>query len=189
MADECTNANCDRRGEYLTAATDLLVSDLEWMVAQWANEGAARVEVMLNPDAGLAAILTGMGSLSYGEVAGERMPQALVGTHQRGSPISLMTASTDQIRQLDGYVGSIAYSGDGNSIAVTSPRGGVVHMYDASTRMFFRDILLTDVSGIASLEDTFVVTTGTGQLQSMTRGDSNFSGQIDVKWDNHLVAI
>jgi hypothetical protein len=62
-------------------------------------------------------------------------------------------------------------------------------MYDASTRMFFRDIILTDVGGIASLEDTFVVTTGTGQLQSITRGDSNFSGQIDVKWDNHLVAI
>jgi putative iron-regulated protein len=73
LADECTNANCDRRGEYLTAATDLLVSDLEWMVAQWANDGAARAEVMTNEDAGLAAMLTGMGSLSYGEVAGERM--------------------------------------------------------------------------------------------------------------------
>jgi hypothetical protein len=130
------------------------------------------------------------GDVAFGmQWQGDQMPQALVGTHQRGSPISLMTESTDQIRQLDGYVGSIAYSGDGNSIAVTSPRGGVVHMYDASTRMFFRDILLTDVSGIASLEDTFVVTTGTGQLQSMTRGDRNFSGQIDVKWDNHLVAI
>jgi putative iron-regulated protein len=73
IADECTNTNCDRRGEYLTAATDLLVSDLEWMVAQWANDGAARAEVMTNEDAGLAAMLTGMGSLSYGEVAGERM--------------------------------------------------------------------------------------------------------------------
>jgi putative iron-regulated protein len=73
LANDCTNANCDRRGEYLTAATDLLVSDLEWMVAQWANDGAARAEVMTNEDAGLAAMLTGMGSLSYGEVAGERM--------------------------------------------------------------------------------------------------------------------
>jgi putative iron-regulated protein len=73
LANDCTNANCDRRGEYLTAATDLLVSDLEWMVAQWADHGAARAEVMTNKDAGLAAMLTGMGSLSYGEVAGERM--------------------------------------------------------------------------------------------------------------------
>ncbi len=73
-ADElCTNDNCDRRGEYLTAATDLLVSDLEYMSAQWADDGAARAVLNENTDAGLAAILTGMGSLSYGEVAGERM--------------------------------------------------------------------------------------------------------------------
>jgi putative iron-regulated protein len=73
LGDDCTNANCDRRGDYLTAATDLLVSDLEWMAAQWADGGAARAEVMSDEDAGLAAMLTGMGSLSYGEVAGERM--------------------------------------------------------------------------------------------------------------------
>ena len=71
--DACTNDNCDRRGEYLTAATDLLVSDLEWMTAQWAAGGAARAELNRNEDAGIAAVLTGMGSLSYGEVAGERM--------------------------------------------------------------------------------------------------------------------
>ncbi|AXI44720.1 peptidase [Sulfitobacter sp. SK012] len=76
--DACTNDNCDRRGEYLKAATDLLVSDLEWMTAQWADDGAARAEVVSNPDAGLAAILTGMGSLSYGETAGERMRLGLM---------------------------------------------------------------------------------------------------------------
>lgn len=78
MGDDCTNANCDRRGEYLTAATDLLVSDLEWMTAQWSDAGAARAEVMGNEDTGLAAMLTGMGSLSYGEVAGERMRLGLM---------------------------------------------------------------------------------------------------------------
>ncbi|MBU2983370.1 peptidase [Lentibacter algarum] len=71
--DICTHDNCERRGQYLVAATDLLVSDLEWMTAQWADAGAARVGLTGNTDAGLAAILTGMGSLSYGEVAGERM--------------------------------------------------------------------------------------------------------------------
>ncbi|MEM9342408.1 MAG: imelysin family protein [Pseudomonadota bacterium] len=71
--DACTNGNCDRRGEYLKAATDLLVSDLEWIVAQWAEGGEARTTVMADEDAGIASILTGMGSLSYGETAGERM--------------------------------------------------------------------------------------------------------------------
>jgi putative iron-regulated protein len=71
--DDCSNDNCDRRAAYLVAATDLLISDLDWMAAQWADEGAARTALTANADAGLAAILTGMGSLSYGEVAGERM--------------------------------------------------------------------------------------------------------------------
>jgi len=70
---ECTNGNCDRRGDYLTAATELLVSDLAWMADQWKDGGAARAAVMENEDAGISTILTGMGSLSYGEQAGERM--------------------------------------------------------------------------------------------------------------------
>jgi len=76
--DDCTNGNCDRRAEYLAAATDLLVSDLEWMVAQWAEGGAARANLMADEQAGLSAILTGMGSLSYGETAGERMRLGLM---------------------------------------------------------------------------------------------------------------
>ena len=35
----CTNGNCERRADYLRAATDLLVDDLAWMAAQW---GAGR---------------------------------------------------------------------------------------------------------------------------------------------------
>lgn len=73
MGADCTNGNCDRRGEYLAAATDLLISDLEYMAGAWADGGEARVELMSDADAGISAILTGMGSLSYGETAGERM--------------------------------------------------------------------------------------------------------------------
>lgn len=71
--DDCTNGNCDRRAAYLKAATDLLVSDLEWMTAQWAEGGEASAGLTADPDAAIAAMLTGMGSLSYGELAGERM--------------------------------------------------------------------------------------------------------------------
>ena len=76
--DDCTNDNCDRRGEYLAAATELLISDLQWMTAQWQDDGVARSELTANEDTGLAAILTGMGSLSYGEQAGERMRLGLM---------------------------------------------------------------------------------------------------------------
>ncbi|MCZ4351921.1 peptidase [Roseovarius aestuarii] len=76
--DACTGGNCDRRGDYLKAVTELLVSDLEWMAAQWAEGGDARAAVSSDADAGLSAMLTGMGSLSYGEQAGERMRLGLM---------------------------------------------------------------------------------------------------------------
>jgi putative iron-regulated protein len=71
--DACTGGNCDRRAAYLVAATDLLVTDLTYMAGQWAEGGEARARVLADPNTGLLAMLTGMGSLSYGELAGERM--------------------------------------------------------------------------------------------------------------------
>lgn len=73
QGDACTGGNCARRGDYLKAATELLVSDLEWMVAQWQEGGDARTQLTADENAGIGTILTGMGSLSYGEQAGERM--------------------------------------------------------------------------------------------------------------------
>ena len=71
----CSWGNCDRRAAYLKAATDLLVDDLAWMAAQWGAGGEARKAAA---ESGLSAILTGMGSLSYGELAGERMKLGLL---------------------------------------------------------------------------------------------------------------
>ncbi len=77
--DGCTNGHCDRRAQYLKAATDLLVSDLAWMAKQWAKDGKARQGlVKAKPDNGITTMLTGMGSLSYGELAGERMKLGLM---------------------------------------------------------------------------------------------------------------
>jgi len=75
---DCTGGNCDRRAAYLKAATTLLIADLEEMVANWTADGAAREALLADPAAGIAAILTGMGSLSYGELAGERMKLGLL---------------------------------------------------------------------------------------------------------------
>ena len=75
----CTGGHCDRRAAYLAAASDLLVTDLEEMVANWGPDGAARKGLLEgDPKSGLATILTGMGSLSYGELAGERMKLGLL---------------------------------------------------------------------------------------------------------------
>ena len=77
--NSCSRKNCERRAAYLKTATDLLADDLTWMVAQWAPGGDAR-EGLLNGsiEEGLSTIVTGMGSLSYGELAGERMQLGLL---------------------------------------------------------------------------------------------------------------
>lgn len=76
--ENCTNGNCDRRAAYLKAASTLLIADLEEMVGNWKTDGAARTALLENHDKGIAAILTGMGSLSYGELAGERIKLGLL---------------------------------------------------------------------------------------------------------------
>lgn len=73
----CTGGNCARRVQYLQSATKLLVADLNDMVANWVAGGAAR-KAAEEGETGLATILTGMGSLSYGELAGERMKLGLL---------------------------------------------------------------------------------------------------------------
>lgn len=76
--DACTGGNCDRRAAYLQSATDLLVADLTEMVDNWDEDGPARAAVTADPQKGVLAILTGMGSLSYGELAGERIKLGLM---------------------------------------------------------------------------------------------------------------
>lgn len=75
----CTGGHCDRRTQYLRAVTDLLIDDLTWMANQWKASGRARAALSKGGDAAaLIAIFTGLGSLSYGELAGERMKLGLM---------------------------------------------------------------------------------------------------------------
>ncbi|MBU5693888.1 imelysin family protein, partial [Vibrio cholerae] len=76
----CTNNHCDRRAQYLKAAAQLLVTDLEWMEKQWASGEKDNYRQQLlseSAENGLRKMLFGMGSLSLGELAGERMKVAL----------------------------------------------------------------------------------------------------------------
>ncbi|MDH1338090.1 imelysin family protein [Ectopseudomonas oleovorans] len=80
VGEGATGGHNERRRTYLKAATDLLVSDLNDMVEQWKDgvEGNYRSELVADSaDNGLRKMLFGMGSLSLGELAGERMKVAL----------------------------------------------------------------------------------------------------------------
>ncbi len=77
--ENCSNGHCERRRDYLKAAISLLVADLEEMVFNWQPNGAAYQDLLRKgPQGGLATMLTGMGSLAYGELAGERIRLGLL---------------------------------------------------------------------------------------------------------------
>ena len=71
----CTGGNCDRRSAYLMAAVNVLIEDLTAITDEWAIDGQARKDLELN---GISAIATGLGSLAYGELAGERTKLGLM---------------------------------------------------------------------------------------------------------------
>lgn len=80
VGEGATGGHNERRRAFLKAATDLLVSDLNDMVEQWKDDmqGNYRSELVADSaDNGLRKMLFGMGSLSLGELAGERMKVAL----------------------------------------------------------------------------------------------------------------
>jgi len=73
--DYDTADNADRRGEYLSIITQLLVDDLAGLITEWEDgqDNYRKTFVELDPKDGITHMLTGMGALSGFELAGERI--------------------------------------------------------------------------------------------------------------------
>jgi putative iron-regulated protein len=74
---------CTRRGQYLVATAELLIEELSKVAQQWEPlSGDHYNNFVAGGDTSLAKILEGMGRLSFGELAGERMNIALIENSQ-----------------------------------------------------------------------------------------------------------
>ncbi len=78
VSDYVEAANSERRAEYLRLATEQLVTDLTAVRDAWDPEATDgyRSEFLADPQAALQKMLRGIGALSAGELAGERMAVA-----------------------------------------------------------------------------------------------------------------
>ncbi len=79
VEDYTTAGNADRRATYLAVASDVLVAHLQDMVDAWApgrSDNYRAGFVSADPDDSIQKIITGIGELSRGELAGERMTVA-----------------------------------------------------------------------------------------------------------------
>ncbi|MEM6759143.1 MAG: DUF1513 domain-containing protein [Pseudomonadota bacterium] len=103
----------------------------------------------------------------------------LLGVHRRGAAPQLYPEAS--VRRMQGYLGSVAM--DGAQIAVTSPRSGLLQVFDDVGLV--QETPLTDVCGVAAGGAGFLVTTGTGLVRAPGAKDAAWP----LAWDNHLVAI
>ncbi|RYH02616.1 DUF1513 domain-containing protein [Salipiger sp. IMCC34102] len=106
----------------------------------------------------------------------------LLAIHIRGEALQFRSADDAAQRSMEGYAGSVAWSGDGSRVAITSPRGGVAHIYggDADPEILHR----ADICGVAPFGKGFAFTDGLGGALT-PKG----ARRHPVAWDNHLVPI
>lgn len=112
----------------------------------------------------------------------------LLGLHQRGQSARLLQAPFSLQMGLNGYAGSVSYNGTGDMLAITSPRGGQVHFYDAGGD-FIGNWKRRDVCGLRAMGDGFLASDGNGALHRITVEGGKPLTVTPRAWDNHIVSI
>ncbi|HPE26422.1 DUF1513 domain-containing protein [Albidovulum sp.] len=114
---------------------------------------------------------------------------ALLGFHGlHGGAPRLARAPDDLHRAMQGYAGSIAAFEAGGKVAISSPKGGRVQVFD-SDGTFAHEILRADVCGLAPLGDRLVMTDGHGAFVVTEGGVPVGHTRAPRAWDNHIVAL
>lgn len=109
-------------------------------------------------------------------------PVPLLGLHRSGTPQLLSAPEPEQLA-LRGYVGSVAFSGNGEHVAITGPRGGVAHIYDVASGTH-EVIHRPDICGTAPLGTGLAFTDGKGAVMTPAGPKLHL-----LRWDNHLVPL
>lgn len=96
--------------------------------------------------------------------------------------------------QFKGYCGSVAYDKCSNTVAVTSPRGGIIGIWNAADQYaWLGDAYLPDGCGIDrdTVNGGFVLSSGEGVLSVISSdGTSRALERFPFRqWDNHLTSV
>ncbi|EEE38034.1 twin-arginine translocation pathway signal [Rhodobacteraceae bacterium KLH11] len=113
----------------------------------------------------------------------------LLGLHRLGQKARLFAAPAAAQNSVQGYAGSIAFSADGNAIAITCPRGNTLHRFSAHSGTFKDALALEDVCGLGAGTEGLIFTTGTGAFGVLTDTRAAITARPDCQWDNHLIPI
>ncbi len=130
------------------------------------------------------------GDVAFGmQWQGEAEVTSLVGLHRMGAEAILFEAPKQQVRAMNGYIGSIAFAKDAKTIAVTSPRGGLIQTFNTLSHTIVASSAITDVCGVAPHDRGYAITSGTGQIGNLIGRHQNLKKSAAYQWDNHLILI
>ena len=113
----------------------------------------------------------------------------LLALHRQGGEVQLLRAPEQEHLDMQGYGASVAFSGDGSLVAITSSRGGQVQVFDAVSGEYLASHYADDLSGVGRADDGFLLTAGTGVVSRLTGAKFSPVRQFGRNWDNHLVRI
>src|SRR5690606_34636674 len=109
----------------------------------------------------------------------------LLGLHRKGEAPRLLTAGEALQPGLGGYVGAVAFSRDGGRVAISSPVGGHVHVYDSENGALLSAVPRADVCGLGLAGDALVATDGMGGILRLDPGTNPILAARNRNWDNH----
>ncbi len=110
----------------------------------------------------------------------------LVALIDRDVGLALKSAPARVAARMRNYCGSVAFSGDGASFAVSSPRGGLMTFWDGDGN--FRESLeFEDGCGLAASGGGFLMTSGRGVIANESA--SALKSHKNIAFDNHLLAL
>ncbi len=140
--------------------------------------------------------IDGHGSVWFGcQFQGDKAtrPQ-LVGRIKRDGVPELLNAPEDVLHGFNNYIGSVMTSRDGEIVATSSPRGGQVVYWNATSGQVLGRDRVRDGCGVAARpSNDFLISDGAGELLA---GGPDHGGAPDlvrrdgkVSWDNHMVSL
>lgn len=112
----------------------------------------------------------------------------LLGLHRRGEKPVLDQMPVPEAVAMAGYVGSVAFDTSGQRVAISSPRGGRVQIFN-ETGQHLQAIQREDVCGIAASGTGFLLSDGLGGLMRVDGDLHPLAKKSGRAWDHHLVPV
>lgn len=158
------------------------------------GDGALLAQVELDADLHknsirhLAVHADGMVAFAMQWQGAEGMTPPLLGLHRIGEAPILCEAPELLAYRMKGYAGSVAFSGAGDRVAITCPRGGLVALFGKAGG-FVGAVERADVCGIGPMGAGFLATDGMGGVNAVQGLNLRPLQVFERAWDNHLVRI